>query len=512
MLTVERRERIRRAYYVEGKSIRQIVSELRHSYWTVRDALDQSGVKRYQLTKKKKAPVLGVYKGRIDELLTESERLPRKQRYTSHKIYELLCAAGYGGSESGVRRYIGEQRRELKRPALYLPLSFDPGADAQVDWGEAVVSLNGSECTVELFVMRLCYSRKLFAMLFPTQRQECFFAGHVAAFTHYGGVPKRISYDNLKTAVQRILEGKNRLEQEAFVAFRSHYLFESRYCSPAAGNEKGGVEHGVGYVRRNFLTPLLTGNSFDELNQQLLAACERDEQRTVARQRERIGALWLQEQPHLRPLPAPYACCRSHEVMLNPYSQVVFESNRYSVPTDLAKKQLVLKAYPFHLEILDGSTVLARHERCYEREQDRLDPLHYLPLLAQRPGAFEHSTPMRQWRQAWPLVYETLLAHLRAHTTGSTSSQGESRAIRSFIEILLLHRSYPAPFVEQAIADALQCGIGNRDGVLFCLNRRLDPTPQPPALDLSGCPTLATIACPKPTLHHYNQLLSGDGA
>lgn len=512
MLTVERRERIRRAYYVEGKSIRQIVNELRHSYWTVRAALDQPGVKRYQLTKKKKAPVLGGYKGKIDELLVESERLPRKQRYTSHKIYELLQAEGYRGSESGIRRYIGERRRELKRPALYLPLSFDPGEDAQVDWGEAVVNLNGSECRVELFVMRLCYSRKSFAMLFPTQRQECFFAGHVAAFTHFGGVPQRISYDNLKTAVHRILEGKNRIEQEAFVAFRSHYLFASRYCNPAAGNEKGGVEHGVGYVRRNFLTPLLTGNSFGELNQQLLAACERDEQRTVARQSESIGTMWAAEQPHLRTLPAPYACCRSHEVTLNPYSQVVFESNRYSVPTELAKKQLVLKAYPFHIEILDGSTVLACHERCYDREQDRLDPLHYLPLLAQRPGAFEHSTPMRQWRQTWPAVYEMLLAHLRAHTTGATNSQGESRAIRAFIEILLLHRSYPATLVEQAITEALHSGIVNRDGVLFCLNRLLDPTPQATALDLSACPTLAAIACPKPTLHHFNQLLSGGTA
>jgi len=226
--------------------MRQIVSELGHSYWTVRGALDRAEVRPYQLMKKKKAPVLGEYQGRIEQLLVEREQQPAKQRYTSHKIYELLCAEGYGGSESGVRRYIGKWRSEHKRPAVYVPLSFEPGEDAQVDWGEAVVKLGGVARTVELFVMRLCYSRKLFAMLLPTQRQECFLAGHVAAFAHFGGVPKRISYDNLKTAVKQILEGKNRIEQEAFVAFRSHYLFESRYCTPAAGNEKGGVEHGVG--------------------------------------------------------------------------------------------------------------------------------------------------------------------------------------------------------------------------------------------------------------------------
>ncbi len=508
MLTVERRERIRRAYYVEGKSIRQIVKELGHSYWTVRGALDGKVERHYQLTKKKKAPVLGAYHQRIAELLAESEQQPRKQRYSNRKIYALLQKEGYRGSESGVRRYIGELRREQQRPAVYVPLSFEPGQDAQVDWGEVVVKLGGVETKVELFVMRLCYSRKTFAMLFPTQRQECFFAGHVAAFADFAGVPQRISYDNLKTAVKQILEGKNRIEQEAFVALRSHYLFESRYCTPATGNEKGGVEHGVGYVRRNFLTPLLAGESFAELNQQLLSACHQDEQRTVARQPASIASMWAAERHHLQPLSAEYPCCRSHQVTLNPYSQVVFESNRYSVPTDQAKPHLVLKAYPFHIEILDGATLLARHERTYQREQDCLDPLHYLPLLAERPGAFEHSSSMRQWRKQWPAVYEQILHHLRQNATGTSLSQQESRAIRSFIDILLLHRRYPAELMEQALHEVLRCGTVNREGVLFCLNRLLDPTPQLAALELKQRPGLAQMTAPKPDLHHFNQLLT----
>lgn len=508
MLTVERRERIRRAYYVEEKSIRQIVQEMGHSYWTVRGALDGKVERHYQLTKKKKSPVLGAFHQRIEELLDESEKQPRKQHYSNRKIYELLRKEGYRGSESGVRRYIGERRKERKRPDVYIPLSFEPGMDAQVDWGEVVVKLGGVTTKVELFVMRLCYSRKTFAMLFPTQRQESFFAGHVAAFAYFGGVPKRISYDNLTTAVKRILEGKNRIEQEAFVAFRSHYLFESRYCTPATGNEKGGVEHGVGYVRRNFLTPLLAGESFAELNQQLLNACLNDEQRTVDRQRASIASMWAEERTCFHPLPAEYSCCRSHQVTLNPYSQVVFESNRYSVPTDQAKKHLVLKAYPFHIEIMDGITLLARHERCYQREQDCLDPLHYLPLLAQRPGAFEHSSSMRQWRKQWPAVYEQTLHHLRQNATGNSLSQQESRAIRSFIEILLLHRTYPAALMEQALQEVLRWGTVNREGVLFCLNRLLDPTPQRTTLDLQHSPALAQIHSPKPDLHHFNQLLA----
>lgn len=490
--------------------MRQIGEELRHSYWTIREALEGAEVRSYHLQVTKPAPVLGGYKGRIEELLQESEGQPRKQRYTSHKIYQLLQKEGYGGSESGVRRYIGERRRELKRPPIYLPLAFDPGVDGQVDWGQVTVKLKGEASQVELFVMRLCYSRKVFAMVFPTQRQECFFAGHVAAFEYFGGVPQRLSYDNLKTAVLRILEGRNRIEQTAFVTFRSHYLFESRYCTPGQGHEKGGVEHGVGYIRRNFLTPLLSGDSFAAINQQLLAACQADDDRRVDRQVQTIGELWAVEQRTLRVAPTAFACCSSHEVTLNPYGQVVFETNRYSVPVDRARKHLVVKAYPFQLDILAHDQRLATHIRCYGREQDILEPLHYLPLLLERPGAFEHALPLRQWRSQWPPLYEQLLAHLRTTTAAQSTQQAESQAIRHFIQILLLHREQPAALMEQAIGQALQAGIAHLEGITFCLNRLLDPTPLVATLDLREHPTLANVGTQAVPLTQYNQLLGGD--
>jgi Integrase core domain len=406
---------------------------------------------------------------------------------------------------------VGQRRSEKKRPAVYLPLSFEPGEDAQVDWGEAIVWLNGEEKQVELFVMRLCYSRRVFAMVFPTQRQECFFAGHVAAFAFFEGVPKRVSYDNLKTAVKVVLEGKNRIEQERFVGFRSHYLFESRFCTPGQGNEKGGVEHGVGYVRRNFMTPLLVGASYAELNEQLLASCQGDDVRRVDRQSQNIGEMWQVEKRLLRALAREFACCSSHEVSLNPYCQVVFETNRYSVPVEKAQKHLVLRAWSFHIEILNKEQVIASHERCYGREQDILQPLHYLSLLAERPGAFEHATPMRQWRASWPAHYEQLLLHLRqssqAHAKHDNRAQAESRAVRSFIQILMLHRAYPAALVEAAIGQALAQGVANLEGVTFCLNRLLDPTPTVQPLALTNYPQLAAIGVQAVSLAHYNQLL-----
>jgi transposase len=266
MLTVQDYERIRQAYYVEQKSIRQIGRETGHGYWTVRKALENSAPQPYTLSAAKEAPKLGAYKAQIEALLAENERLPRKQRYTSGKIYRTIRQAGYLGAESTVRYYVSQRRKALRRFPVYLPLAYDPGVDAQVDWGEATVIMGGEQVVVQLFIMRLCYSRKLFVMAFPTQRQEAFLLGHVLAFAHFGAVPQRISYDNLKTAVQRILQGRNRIEQTDFVRFRSHYLFESRFCTPAQGHEKGGVESAVGYSRRNFLTPMPAVADFDELN------------------------------------------------------------------------------------------------------------------------------------------------------------------------------------------------------------------------------------------------------
>lgn len=251
MISVEQREKIRRAYFVEEKSIRQIARELKCSRPTVRKAIASAEPAPYTLTVSRPAPVLGSYKEQIRELLAENERLPRKQRYTGHKIYEIIQKEGYTGSESTVRGYIARQRREKKRRKVYIPLEFDPGTDAQVDWGEGVAIIASQRVTVQLFYMRLCYSRRLFMMAFPSQKQEAFFEGHVRAFHCFQGVAHRISYDNLKTAVKRVLEGRNRQEQQAFVVFRSHYLFESHFCTPGQGNEKGGVEHGVGFGRRN---------------------------------------------------------------------------------------------------------------------------------------------------------------------------------------------------------------------------------------------------------------------
>lgn len=510
MISVEDRERIRRAYFIENKSLRQIARELGRSRKTVRKAIESAEPTPYRLQAPRRAPVLGPYKAHIDRLLAENDGLPRKQRYTSRKIYEIIKGEGYTGSESTVRGYVAQRRKEKKRPQVFIPLEFDLGTDAQADWGEAVVVIAGKRITVQLFVMRLCYSRRIFVMAFPAQKQEAFFEGHVRAFHHFQGVPRRISYDNLKAAVRRILEGRNRQEQASFIVFRSHYLFESHFCTPGQAHQKGRVEGGVGFARRNFLVPIPEVASFEALNAYLLAACCADDQRRVARQKLTIGEAWQMEKSHLRPLPGhDFECCVTRPVTLNGYGQIEFATNRSpalaggardSVPADKAYRNLVLKAYPFRVDILYLNEVIASHRRCYDRKQDILDPLHYLPLLEQRPGAFDHAKPIRRWRKSWPAVYERLLAELR-------SRWPEGRGVQEFVRILKLHRDHPPDLVAQAVEQALAYGCAHLDGIQLCLRQLMHPESPISPVDLSQWPELMAVDTQAPDLQCYDQLL-----
>lgn len=296
MLDESAYERIRRAYHVERKSINRIAQEEGHSRQTITKIVRLISPKPYQLTHPRPAPVFGPYQQRVEELLHQNVHMPSKQRYTGHKIFEILQAEGYHGSESRVRQYITAYKHARKKPQVFLPLEYDPGESAQVDWGEAVAVIASRRQKIQFFLMRLSYSRRAFAMAFPSQAQECFLHAHICAFKHFGGVPHRISYDNLGTAVKLLptepgKRGRVRKEVGMFINFRSHYLFESHFCTPGieGAHEKGGVEHGIGYTRRQFMVPLPQATSFEDLNRQFLARTFKEDSRRVAREKQTIG-------------------------------------------------------------------------------------------------------------------------------------------------------------------------------------------------------------------------------
>jgi len=503
MLSVEEREQIRRAFYDGRKSRRQIERELGHDRRTINKALKAAVPEGYQRKVARKRPVMEAWCARIDALAIEGAKLPRKQRYTAKRIYELIRAEGYGGSETSVRRYFRLRHKDERRPEIFLKLDYDPGVDAQADWGQADVIMAGQQLTVQFLEMRACYSRKLFVRAYPTQRQEALLDGLACAFEFFGGVFKRTWFDNPKTLVQAILEGRTRREQRQFAAFRSHYLFEAVFCTPGEGHEKGGVESGIGYAQRNLFSPLPVARDFADLNAHLLAACLADDARRVARQAGTIQQAWQEEQDQLKPLPEHrFVCCVTAELTLDGYGMITFDTNRYSVPVDRARKTLTVRAYPFTIEILDtrAAEIIAHHPRSYAKGAEVINPVHFLPLLEQRAGAFEHSRAMRQLRRALPPVFDDLLARLR---------RDEGLGVREFVRTLRLLEQHPRLALEEAVSIALKLNTVNRDAIELILRTRNQPA-WPPPLDPALLPALAAHIAPEgaPDVGIYDGLLT----
>jgi hypothetical protein len=227
--------------------------------------------------------------------------------------------------------------------------------------------------------------------------------------------------------VQTILRGHTRQEQEAFLVFRSHYLFAAHFCTPNEPQEKGRVEHRVGFARRQYFVPLPQVASFAELNAHLLACCERDDVRVVQGESVSIGTAWQQEQPLLRSLPErPLDYAVTRLVRLNRYSQVEFETNRYSVPVDQARATLTLNAHPFTITICDAQQVIATHPRCYAHQQDILDPLQYSPPEKELDSDMTKSMGYRILVPKQPLVEFQEVSHAR-HATYFVPSRNRAQ-------------------------------------------------------------------------------------
>jgi transposase len=248
---VEQFETIRRQRRDEGASIRELARRHGVHRRTVRQAL-ASAVPPARKTSERQAPALGGHEATIRGWLEADQQAPPKQRHTARRVWQRLRDE-YGAvvAESTVRAFVAKVKAELAHDAgkVTIPQEHAPGEEAEVDFGEFRAEVAGVLVRLWLFVMRLSHSGRGFALAFAHQAQEAFFEGHVRAFAHFGGVPAgRVRYDNLKPAVTRILLGRDRIENERFVALRSHYGFDSFFCQPGAdgAHEKGGVEGEVG--------------------------------------------------------------------------------------------------------------------------------------------------------------------------------------------------------------------------------------------------------------------------
>jgi transposase len=489
MLTVVDIEYIRRKHYIEGWSIRRISRQLEVSRPTIRKALESAEPWHYTLTRPKPCPVMDPYRDIIVSWLELDGSAPPKQRHTAKRIYDRLCQEhGFGGADSTVRHYVRKLRWELDEATEepFLMLTADPGEMAQVDWGEARIILNGQDAEAHLFCMRLRGSSVPYVWAARHERFEAFLEGHVRAFDWFGGVPENLVYDNLTTAVRKVLSGHDRVLQERFITLRSHYLFRSVFCNRASGHEKGSVENLVGYVRRNALTPMPEVDSIAELNNDVLRSwCEKEQQRCQDD--------WLVEKASLRAIPeGTYKPCISVILPVNKLSLVTYERNRYSVPTRYISLNARIDAYTDRLEIWYQDQLIARHQRRYGRNHTSLQLEHYLDALALKPYAVNNAVVVREL----PEPYQ----QARKFLCGSSQS-----GYREFVRILLLHKEFPGELVRGAVADRLAAGRLTADEVRQVLLNQTTVNSCSGSVVVPDMVAGLQIPVGEPTL--YNQLL-----
>jgi len=479
-------EYIRKKHFVEGWSIRKISRNLDVARQTVRKALESSEIPKYNLSQAKTSPVLEPYKEIIRQWLKDDETQPVKQRHTARRIFNRLCDEyDFTGGESTVRRFIKQEKNKIKE--VFIPLSADWGEQAQVDWGRAKVYIAGKFTEVSLFCLRMKASLVPFVWASPTEKLEAFLEGHKRAFEWLGGVPWNLVYDNPKTAVTKILKGPHREEHNHFSSLRAHYLFDSDFCNPDSGNEKGTVENLVKYVRRNAMVPVPKVDSLETLNSLLLNWCEK--------QRQRKSKDWEEEQKALRPLPSvPFKCSKTEIVTASKMLLFQFDRNHYSVPAECGHKKLRIEAFVDRIEVYDNLKLVTTHERFYSRGEKIMKLEHYLPVLKEKPRACKNAQVVRKL----PEVYQKLRVLL---------CKRNPEGYREFAKILLLNMDFSFEDVLKAIEESFLSGyIGYEYIRQWLLTKKHTQEPNLPELTPSKLPELA-IPVENPA--KFNRLIGG---
>jgi transposase len=457
---VEMYEEIRREHEIGNQSIRSIAKKLGVHRRMVREALENA-VPPERKRPERKRPKLGPFVEFIDGIIEQDTKAPRKQRHTAHRIYRRLMEEypQCNVTEGSIRRYVRTRKEELglRKRETFVPQAYGWGSEGQVDWYEAYADLDGERRKVQVFSMRSMAGGGAFHRCYSRATQQAFLESHEEAFRYFGGVFRVLRYDNLTSAVKRILRGRSREENERFIAFRSHWRYQAEFCTPGAGHEKGGVEGEVGYFRRNHFVPVPVARDLEELNGRLLEWCKQDWERTIGDRVQSVGEGMDIEREHLLPMAQEgFDLAEISFPVVDGSGCARVKSNWYSVPLKAGTK-VRAKAYAGAVEIWKDNRMIARHERCYGVKRQILDLEHYLEVLERKPGALLGSRPLQQWREQgrWTQSHDVLLTKL-------IERNGKQDGTREMIELLKLGRAHGYPRLESAIGQAL--GLGCSDG------------------------------------------------
>lgn len=490
---------IRRRHFISKESISAIANSLNLSRQTVRKALRNEAEPIYQ-RKIQPTPKLGAFKSQLAEWLERDGKLPRRQRRTAQRLFECLQIEGYQGSYGPVQRFVLDWKQQAPhRPSTtqaFVPLAFPAGETCQFDWSHEYVILNGVLQTIKVAHFRLAYSRRMFLAAYPRETQEMVFDAHIRAFTCFGGAPKRMIYDNLKTVVDAIFAGKERQFNRRFLTLANHYMFEPVACTPESGWEKGQVENQVGNVREWLFTPTPRFESFAELNAWLALRCEELAGRRHPEQTGRtITDCFIEEKPLLIPVKAIFDGYVEKTLRVSSTCLIKVDHNRYSVPAEWSNRVVSLRITADRLRIVAENQIVAEHARCYGRDQLICDPWHYLPILEKKPGALRHGAPFQQWDLPTPIriVRDRILK--------------QDKGDRAFVELLLMARALGdagLETLEVACDLTLQTGI-IATAIVMNEMRRLNEVARPKTLrSITQAPTLQIE--PKADCGRYDSL------
>ena len=485
---------IRRRHLVSGESISSIARDLKLSRPTVRKYL-QTVVEPVYIRQQLAAPKLGEFQSVLESWLTTERHLPKAQRRTAQRLFEGLQAEGYRGAYDSVQRFVKQWKSAQTKPSIkeaFVPLVFAPGDACQFDWSQEHVEIGGVATTIKVAHFRLAYSRQMFVAAYPCETQEMVLDAHNRAFTFFGGVPKRVIYDNLKTVVDTILIGKARHFNRRFIALANHYLFEPVACTPASGWEKGQIENQVGNIREWLFTPKACFESFAALNDWLATRCrELAERKHPVETTRSIADCFLQEGPSLRAISSPFDGYIEEMMRVSSTCLVRVDRNRYSVPADFAGKVVSLRLYADRVRIVAENQVIAEHERRFGRDQLICDPWHYLPVLEKKPGSLRNGAPFVEWDLPLPIQ--------RVRDRVLKQPKGD----RAFVELLLAAREVGLDALQVACELTLDSGVITASVVMNEL-RRLTAPPRP--VDLSLPAQLRLQVEPQADCSRYDHL------
>jgi transposase len=500
---VELYEQIRREYEHGSGTIREVSRKLGVHRREVRKALS-SAMPAARKVPEREHPKLAPAIPFINAILEADRKAPRKQRHTAHRIWMRMQREmpEVDVADSTIRRYVRLRKTAmgLLGHEIFVPQSYQLGGEAQVDWYEGWVQFDGVSRKMYVFCMRSMASGGAFHRAYPHATQQAFLEAHELAFAFFGGVFRVLRYDNLKSAVKKILRGHQREETARFIGFRSHWGFASEFCTPGEGHEKGGVEGEGGQFRRNYLVPVPNVQNLEELNLLMLSGSVEEQSRVISGRTQTIGALMLAEQEHLLSLAEErFDLASLHFPRINASGCVRVLTNFYSAPLAMGISVQV-KVYSAYVEIWYRAKCVARHERCYQRHQKVLQLDHYLDTLSKKPGALAGSTALEQCRAqgGWPASFDRFWGLLKER-------DGQQVGTRAMIDVLLLGREYGVARVRRAVEEALEVGCSNVGAIRYLLN--VDDLKQCAAADPIDIGVLSRYDRPQPSLDTYDRLL-----